>query len=89
MFYPIRTDLDKLKYAAHITKIVSDVTNENENSYRIIQLLLNTLYVISETQIELGFILSIFKLRLVCILGFTPQVRSLSNMSSKRRYPIF
>ena len=24
IFYPIRTDLDKLKYAAHITKIIND-----------------------------------------------------------------
>ena len=31
-FYNIRTDLDKYKYAVHITKIILDVTNENENS---------------------------------------------------------
>ena len=31
VFYNIRTDLDKLKYAAHITKIVNDVTDENQN----------------------------------------------------------
>ena len=30
MFYNIRTDLDKIKYASHITKIIQDVTNENE-----------------------------------------------------------
>ena len=44
IFYNIRVDLDKLKYAVHITKIISDVTNENENSYKILQLFLNTLY---------------------------------------------
>ena len=43
-FYNIRTDLDKYKYAVHITKIILDVTNENENSYKILQLFLNTLY---------------------------------------------
>ena len=47
LFYNIRTDLDKYKYAVHITKIILDVTNENENCYRTLQLFLNTLYTIS------------------------------------------
>lgn len=75
MFYKLRTDLDKLKYASHITKIVYDVTNENENSYKILQLFLNTLYMISETDENLDLIIAIFKLRLMCILGFTPSIR--------------
>ena len=29
IFYNIRIDLDKLKYASYITKIVSDVATEN------------------------------------------------------------
>ena len=49
VFYNLRIDLDKLKYAVHINKIVQDVTHENQNCYRILQLLLNTLYTISET----------------------------------------
>ncbi len=74
VFYSIRTDLDKLKYASHITKIVQDVTYENQNTYKILQLYLNTLYIISETDMDLEFVLSIFKLRLLCLLGFTPKV---------------
>ena len=75
IFYSIRTDLDKLKYASHITKIIQDVTYENQNTYKILQLYLNTLYVISETDMDLEFILSIFKLRLLCLLGFMPKVK--------------
>ena len=78
-FYNIRTDLDKYKYAVHITKIILDVTNENENSYRTLQLFLNTLYTISETDKNLDLILAIFKLRLMCILGFKPQVEKCVN----------
>lgn len=74
IFYNIRTDLDKLKYASHISKIVNDVTDENQNTYRILQLILNTLYVISETDKDLDLILSIFRLRLLCIMGFVPQI---------------
>ena len=79
LFYPIRTDLDKLKYAAHVTKIINDVTDENQNTYRILQLFLNTLYMISETDKDLDFILSVFKLRLLCLLGFTPQIKACTN----------
>lgn len=74
IFYNLRTDLDKLKYAVHITKIIQDVTQENQNSYKILQLYLNTLYMISETDKELDLILAVFKLRLLCILGFTPRI---------------
>lgn len=75
IFYNIRTDLDKLKYTSHIIKIIQDVTEENQNCYNILQLLLNTLYMISETEKNLDLILSIFKLRLLCILGFTPRIK--------------
>jgi DNA repair protein RecO len=50
VFYNIRTDLDKLKYASYITKIINDVTDENQNTYKILQLYLNTLYMISEEE---------------------------------------
>lgn len=74
VFYNIRIDYDKLQYAALITKIIQDVVYENQNSYKMLQLYLNTLYVISETNMDLKFILSIFEMRLMCILGFKPRL---------------
>lgn len=73
IFYNLRTDLEKLKYAIHINKIIKDVTEENQNCYKILQLFLNTLYIISETDKDKDFILNVFKFRLLCILGFTPR----------------
>ena len=63
IFYNIRTDFEKLKYAALITKIINDVTDENQNTYKILQLFLNTLYMISETDKNLDLILSIFEIK--------------------------
>lgn len=83
MFYNLRIDLDKIKYAAHITKIIQDITNENENSYKVLQLFLNTLYVISETDKNMDFILSIFKLKLLCILGFKPRIEECTTCGQK------
>ena len=73
IFYKIRQDLDKLNYSTYITKIIIDVTNENQNSYKILQLFLNTLYVISEELLNISLIIPIFKLRLVSTLGFMPN----------------
>ena len=74
VFYNLRTDLDKLNCAAHITKIVGDVTDENQNTYKILQLFLNTLYMISESDRDLDFIVAVFKLKLMCLLGFMPVI---------------
>ena len=83
VFYDIRIDLDKLEYASQITKIIQDVTDENQNTYKILQLYLNTLYVISKTDMDLDFVISIFKLRLMCLLGFTPRIEECVNCNQK------
>ena len=83
VFYDIRTDLDKLKYAAHITKIVNDVTTENQNTYKLMQLYLNTLYMISETEKNLSLINSVFTLRLLSIIGFRPMIDECKNCKTK------
>ena len=83
LFYNIRTDLDKLNYASLITKIISDVTTENQNNYNILKLFLNTLYTISETDKELDFILSVFRFRLLKILGFSPNITECVSCNKK------
>ena len=79
VFYNLRIDLDKLQYAVHITKIINDVTDENQNTYKILQLFLNTLYVLSETDKNMDLTISIFKLKLMCLLGFTPIIDKCTN----------
>ena len=74
VFYNLRTDLGRLEHAVNITKIIQGVTNENENSYKILQLYLNTLYMLSETDKNPEFITSVFKIKLLCFLGFKPRI---------------
>ncbi len=83
VFYDIRTDLDKLKYASYITKIINDVTTENQNTYKVLQLYLNTLYMISETNKNLSLINSTFMLRLLSIIGFRPVIDECKNCKTK------
>jgi len=89
LFYKIRVDLDKLKYAAYITKIVQDVTTENQNNYRILQLYLNTLYVIAESDKNLEMLTSIFRLRLMSIIGFRPQIEECLVCKQKEKMDFF
>lgn len=81
-FYNLRTDLDKLNYAVDICKIVDSVTYENQNTYKILQLLLNTLYVISETDKNLELVASVFRIRLLCLLGFMPKIQKCVNCNN-------
>lgn len=89
VFYKLRTDLDKLNYAVEITKIIRDVTDENENCYKILQLFLNTLYTLSETDKDPELILSIFKLKILCFLGFTPRIEQCVNCKEKSELNYF
>lgn len=89
IFYNIRTDLDKLKYASYITKIVNDVTTENQNTYKVLQLFLNTLYMISETDKNLSLINSTFILRLLSIIGFRPIIEECKNCKTKQDLKYF
>lgn len=89
VFYNLRTDLDKLNVAVNITKIIQDVTNENENSYKILQLYLNTLYMLSETDKDMEFITAVFKLKLLCYLGFRPKIESCASCKEKENLEYF
>lgn len=89
VFYNLREDLNKLTYASHITKIINDVTDENQNTYKILQLFLNTIYVISEKDENLDFIISIFKLKLMCLLGFTPIIDKCVGCENKENLLYF
>ena len=89
VFYNLRIDLDKLTYASHILKIINDVTDENQNTYKILQLYLNTLYMISEEEKNLDFVISVFKLRLCCLLGFMPEIRKCGNCKEQEELNYF
>ena len=89
VFYNIRTDYDKLMCVAEITKIIKEVTTENQNSYNTLKLFLNTLYTISETDKDLNFVTAVFKLRLAKILGFSPNINECVSCKTKENLNYF
>ena len=89
VFYKLRTDLDKLNSAVEVTKIIRDVTEENQNCYKILQLFLNTLYTLSETNKNSDLVITTFKLKLLCFLGFTPIITQCTNCMQKENLNFF
>lgn len=74
VFYNLRMDVEKLSYAATILQIVNDVCMEGETCYKKLQLLLNTLYALSETEKDKDLIFVVFQIRLLGILRIHTKV---------------
>jgi DNA repair protein RecO (recombination protein O) len=74
-FYEIRNDIEKLTYAAHMVELINDVIQENQPSRRVLQLFLNSLYMLAKTERNPELISRIFELRLLSITGYAPYVR--------------
>ncbi len=83
MFYNLRVNFDKLEIAFELTKIIYNVTDENQDTSNILKLLLNTLYVLDKLNKDEKLVVAIFKVKLLDILGFTPRIDICNNCSKK------
>ncbi len=82
-FYPIRDDIIKLTYAAHLIDIIRDVIQENQSSQDLLKLFLNTLHLLAKKEKDPDLITSIFELRMLSLIGYSPGVSSCSLCGSK------
>lgn len=73
-FYNIRNDLIKLTYASYAAEVIREVIHENLPSYRVLQLFLNTLFTLSETDKSPELIIRAFEFRLMSLIGYKPRV---------------
>ena len=74
--YEIRNDIVKLTYCSHMLELIMDNVQEGEPSGRVLQLLLNTLYVIANTDRSPELVTRVFELRLMALLGYEPHILS-------------
>lgn len=70
-FYKLRTDLDKLEFAFDMTKILNNITDENQETKSILKLFLNTLYLLQEEKKQSKFLINIFKIKMLSLMGFS------------------
>jgi DNA repair protein RecO (recombination protein O) len=88
-FYNIRSDIVKLTYATYFTEIINYIVHENLPSYRVLQLFLNALFTLSETDKPPELIARVFELRLMAIIGYKPYVDSCANCYKDKTYSHF
>lgn len=81
-FYKLRTDFDKLQTVFELTKLLFNVTDENQDTKNILKLFLNTIYIIDTMDIKVEFIIAIFKIKLLSLLGFAPRMDKCSCKES-------
>lgn len=81
-FYNLRIDLDKLEKAYEITKILNNLVFENQENDGVLSLYLNTLYVIAKKDLDYTYIRSVFKLKMLALLGYSPSIVRCSSCNS-------
>jgi len=75
-FFNLRTNLDKLSYAAYLVELTNDGVQEEDNEHArdIMRLLLNTLHFISNTEKDSLLMVHIFEIRFLSLIGFRPML---------------
>ena len=71
-FYKLRTNFDKLSNVFELTKLLCTVTAEHIETKEVLVLFLNTLFIFEK--VDKLYIMDIFKIRLLKLLGFAPDV---------------
>lgn len=82
-FYNLRINYDKLEVAYNITKTLLQAICEGEEAKDILSLFLNTMFVIENKDMSAKLIEAVFKLKLIEILGYMPNIVT-CNMCAKQ-----
>ena len=88
-FYNIRLNLNSLALATYIADAASVMCVEGKDEDGILQLLLNTLYVISTEKMSNQVIKGVFEMRILSKSGFMPNLESCESCKSDDFSKIF
>ncbi len=73
-FYGLSSNIERLSFAAYIAELVQSFSPSGEDAAAILPLLLNTFYLLSNTNKDMSLIKCVFELRFLCHLGFFPEL---------------
>ena len=73
-FYGLSANIERLSYATYIAELTKAVSPAPEDAKAIIPLLLNTFYLFANSNKDLRLIKCVFELRLLCALGYAPEL---------------
>ncbi len=75
-FGALRSDLEKMAYAAYFAEASSGAVPEDDNDDEVLRLLLNTLYAVDRGICDYKKIKTVFEWRLAAIAGYSPQLKN-------------
>ncbi len=75
-FFGLRGNLTRYAAAQYVAEVVGEVCVENNDESEMLQLALNTLYMLSETDRDVDFVKAVFELRCAMLSGFCPDLSS-------------
>ena len=73
-FYGLSANIERLSYATYAAETAAAISPDPDDAKAIIPLLLNTFYLFSNSQKNLRLIKCVFELRLLCLLGYAPEL---------------
>lgn len=73
-FYGLSANIERLSFATYAAEAAQISSPAPEDAKAIIPLLLNTFYLFANSQKDLRLIKCVFELRLLCALGYAPEL---------------
>lgn len=74
LFFPLRSDLEKLALAQYFSELVLTLVQEDEPAEEYLRLILNSLHFLAKGKMPNEQVKAITELRIMCIAGFMPNL---------------
>ncbi len=75
-FYGLSSNIERLSFAAYIAELTQTFAPSADDAKAVLPLVLNTFYLLSNANKNMGLVKCAFELRLLCHLGFFPELDS-------------
>ncbi len=73
-FYNLATNIERLAFATYIADLTGYAVKEEKVDQRLFSLLLNTFYLLANSQRELRLVKCVYELKLLQYMGFAPEL---------------
>jgi len=82
-FYGVREKIESFALASYCCEVAGSVATKDSENGNNLQLLLNTLYVLTKDIIRIKQVKAVFEFRLAVILGFEPDIAGCDSCGNK------
>ena len=81
-FYGLSSHIERLSFATYIAELTRSFALSAEDAKTVLPLVLNTLYLLANTAKNMRLIKCVFELRLLCLLGYAPELDACCHSSA-------